>query len=146
LPNYHNYSLDGAGYTEALEFADKHSLIVLCHTWGGKPHNSTKEVANILARYKNLRFIMGHSAPGEADEAISLAAKHDNAYLDLCDIHRHGGMVEKMVNRAGADKVLFGTDMPWYDPNYCIGSVLCAKITDADKEKIFYRNAENLLK
>ncbi|MCL2751488.1 MAG: amidohydrolase family protein [Firmicutes bacterium] len=146
LPNYHNIALDGEGYAEALEFADRHGLIVLSHTWGDKPHNSIKEVVNVLKRYKNLTFIMGHSAPGDLDGAIEAARKHPNVYLDLCDIHRHAGIVEKMVKSVGAERVLFGTDLPWYDPNYCIGSVLCAWITDADREKIFYQNAQNLLK
>lgn len=146
LPNYHNAALDGDGYAEVLEFADKNKLIVLSHTWGDKPHNSMKEVINILKCYHNLTFITGHSAPGDLDGAIAAARKYENAYLDLCDIHRHAGIVEKMVKSVGAERVLFGTDMPWYDPDYCIGSVLCAKISDADREKIFYKNAERLLK
>ncbi len=146
LPNYHNFSLDGSGYEEALSFADRYSLPVLCHTWGDKPQNSVKEVANILPRYKNLFFIMGHSAPGDLDGAIQLARKYDNVYLDICDIHRHSGIIEKMVSAVGSERILFGTDMPWYDPNYAIGSVLCAKITDKEKENIFYNNAVQLLK
>ncbi|MDR1093362.1 MAG: amidohydrolase family protein [Clostridiales bacterium] len=146
LPNYHNSALDGEGYAEALDFADKRGLLVLCHTWGDKPHNSVKEAVGVLKRHKNLVFILGHSAPGDLDGAIAAARAHENAYLDLCDIHRHAGTVEKMVRGVGAERVLFGTDMPWYDPNYCIGSVLGARITDADREKIFYKNAIGILK
>jgi predicted TIM-barrel fold metal-dependent hydrolase len=146
LPDYHNTALDGEGYAEALEFADRHGLIVLCHTWGDRPRNSVKEVVNVLKRYKNLVFILGHSAPGDLDGAIAAVRAYENARLDLCDIHRHAGIVEKMVGSAGAERVLFGTDMPWYDPNYCIGSVLCAKISDAEREMIFYGNAARLLK
>ena len=49
-----------------------------------------------------------------------------------------------MVEEVGADKVLFGTDMPWYDPNYGIGSVLFSRISDEDKIKILYENAKKL--
>jgi len=87
---------------------------------------------------------MGHSAPGELDEAISVAKKHENVYLDLCDIHRHSGIVDKMVKAIGADRVLFGTDIPWYDPAYGVGSVLFSKISDEDKYKILYKNAKAL--
>ncbi|MDR0409226.1 MAG: amidohydrolase family protein [Spirochaetaceae bacterium] len=145
LPNYHNHDLDGYGYDEALAFANKHELIVLSHTWGDKPQNSCKEVEEVLLRRHDLTFIIGHSAPGDLDTAIRLVYQHDNAYLDLCDIHRHSGIVEKMVNKLGSEHILFGTDMPWYDPAYCIGSVLFAKITDRDRENIFYKNAERLL-
>ena len=49
------------------------------------------------------------------------------------------------MEQAGSKKVLFGTDFPWYDPNYCIGSVICAKISDDEKEDIFYKNARRML-
>lgn len=145
LPAYHNYSLDGAAYADALQFADEHSLVVLCHVWGNVPFNSPKEVRGVLKKYKNLQFIMGHSAPNELDEAIRLAQEFENAYLDICDIHRNGGTVAKMVDAAGSEKVLFGTDLPWYDPNYAIGSVLFAKITDRDRKNIFRENALRIL-
>ena len=75
-----------------------------------------------------------------------MAKRHENVYLDLCDIHRHSGIVDKMVNAVGADRVLFGTDIPWYDPGYGIGSVLFSRISDTDKYKILYENAKNLAK
>lgn len=146
LPNYHNNALDGAAYEGVLSFADRHRLLVLSHTWGDKPQNSCKEVAAVLKKYRNLRFIIGHSAPGDLDTAIALAKQHDNAFLDLCDIHRHSGIVAKMVNAVGSERVLFGTDMPWYDPTYCLGSVLFAHIMDTDRENILYRNAKRILK
>lgn len=146
LPAYHNYSLDGDAYVEALDFAEEHRLIVLSHTWGHTQFNSTKQVRNVLRRYKNLQFIMGHSAPNELDEAIQLAKRFDNAYLDICDIHRNGGTVAKMVDGAGSEKVLFGTDLPWYDPNFAIGSVLFSKITDTDRLNIFRNNALRMLR
>jgi predicted TIM-barrel fold metal-dependent hydrolase len=145
LPVYHNVSLSDERYLPALEMADAHNLVVLSHTWG-YTDCAPKQVEGILKQYKNLQFILGHSAPNELDAAIALVKKYDNAYLDLCDIHRHSGIVDKMVESVGSEKVLFGTDLPWYDPNYCIGSILCAKINDDQKEDIFHRNAERILK
>lgn len=144
LPVYHNTPLDSPNYLSALEFADKYNLIVLSHTWGNTAC-SPKEVETVLKRFHNLQFIMGHSSPNELDHAIELVKKYDNVYLDLCDIHRHSGIVDKMCNAVGAEKILFGTDLPWYDPNYCIGSILCAHISDDNKEKIFHKNAERML-
>jgi len=145
LPTYHRYPLSGDNYRPALEFADKHRLTVLIHTWGNNdPHNAPRHIDRIAGEYKNVRFIMGHSAPGELDKAIEVAKKHENVYLDLCDIHRHSGIVDKMVNNIGADRVLFGTDIPWYDPGYGIGSVLFSRVSDEDKYKILYKNARKI--
>ncbi len=145
LPEYHKYALDGPGYEKPLQMADEHGLLVLVHTWGGSSFNSTRQVRGILERYHNLTLLMGHSAPGELDQAIELAARYENAYLDLCDIHRHAGVIDRMIAGAGAHKVLFGTDIPWYDPNYCLGSVLFSRISDADKANIIRYNALGLL-
>ena len=144
LPVYHNASLEDYRYKYALDFAEKRNLVVLSHTWGGTAC-SPKEVGPLLKKYKNLQFVMGHSSPNELDEAIELVKKYDNVYLDLCDIHRHSGIVDKMVNAVGAEKVLYGTDFPWYDFNYGIGSVLCAHISDAQKELILRGNAQRIL-
>ncbi len=145
LPTYHRYSLSGANYRPALEFADAHSLTILIHTWGNNdPHNGPRHIEEIAGRYKNAFFIMGHSAPGELDQAIEVAKKHENVYLDLCDIHRHSGIVDKMVDSIGADRILFGTDIPWYDPAYGIGSVIFSRISDGDMYRILYQNAKKI--
>lgn len=145
LPTYHRYPIDGDNYRPALEFANQHGRLILIHTWGNNdPHNGPRHIEKAAGEYPNALFIMGHSAPGELDDAIAVAKRHENVYLDLCDIHRHSGIVDKMVNAIGADRVLFGTDIPWYDPGYGIGSVLFSRISDEDKYKILYENAKGL--
>lgn len=145
LPTYHRYPLDGENYKEALAFANKHKLAILMHTWGNNdPHNAPRHVEMLASKYKKVKVIMGHSAPGELDQAISVVKKYDNVYLDICDIHRHNGIIDKMVESVGADKVLYGTDAPWYDYAYGIGSVLFSRISDEDKYKILYANAKKI--
>ena len=145
LPTYHRYPIDGENYRPALEYAEKYGLPILIHTWGNNdPHNAPRHIEKAASEYKNITFIMGHSAPGELDGAIAVAQRHENVYLDLCDIHRHSGIVDKMVNGVGADRVVFGTDVPWYDPIYGVGSVLFSRVSDEDKYKILYKNAKRL--
>ncbi len=145
LPTYHRYPIVGENYKPALEFANKHKKVILIHTWGNNdPHNGPRHIRAAAEQYPDALFIMGHSAPGELDQAIAVAKDHPNVYLDLCDIHRHSGIVDKMVDAIGADRILFGTDIPWYDPAYGIGSVLFSRISDQDKYKILYQNAKNL--
>ncbi len=145
LPTYHRYPLDGENYRPALEFANRHKRAILIHTWGNNdPHNAPRHIEKAAAAYPDATFIMGHSAPGELDLALEVAKRHPNVYLDICDIHRHSGIVDKMVSEIGADRILFGTDIPWYDPAYGVGSVLFSHISDEDKYKILYANAKAL--
>jgi predicted TIM-barrel fold metal-dependent hydrolase len=49
------------------------------------------------------------------------------------------------VNEAGADRVLFGSDMPLMDPRPQIGKIITADISDEAKQLILGDNARRLL-
>ncbi len=144
LPDYYRTPIDDERYQKLFALADDLSLVLLVHTWGYSQYNDVDDMKKIADRYPNIQLIMGHSAPNRLDDSVALAKAKKNVYLDLCDIHRHSGIVAKMVNAVGSEKVLFGTDLPWYDPNYCLGSVLYAAITDEDRDNIFYKNSERI--
>ena len=55
-----------------------------------------------------------------------------------------GGLVENLVNRVGSERLLFGTDMPWFDEYQAVGGVLSADISENDMRNILYRNAERI--
>lgn len=145
LPDYHKYPLTGDKLTPLYEFANDHGLLLLSHTWGHSSYNPPRMINELARRYPRIKFLMGHSAPGECDQAIALAAELPNVYLELCDTHRLNGIVRKMVRAATSEKVLFGTDMPWYDPHYGLGSVLFSGIGDREIENIMHHNAVRLL-
>ncbi len=54
-------------------------------------------------------------------------------------------MVQKIIEKHGADKVLFGSDSPWHKPSEDMRIVNHLKITDEDREKILWKNAAELL-
>jgi predicted TIM-barrel fold metal-dependent hydrolase len=55
------------------------------------------------------------------------------------------GALEKLAGEAGSHRMLFGTDLPWFDPHQAIGALLSATISDEDRHNICHRNAERLL-
>jgi uncharacterized protein len=145
-PDAHKIALTDSRYAGALEFAEKRGLLVLSHTWGGSAYCGAGHVKEIAKRYGNLKLILGHSIHGQWDEAAAIAAEHDNVYLELCAVlDERAGIVEKFVSAAGSEKILFGTDFPWFDYHYYIAGVAAAKISDEDRFNIFYRNAKKLL-
>ena len=150
LPDYHRTALSDEIYRPAFEYADAHHMLVLSHTWGvsmnGESCNSAFEVEKVLQRYPNITFLMGHSCQGQVDLAIDLAVRYPNAYLDLCDTSRLNGVIEKMVRCAGAEKVVFGTDVPMQGFCFQLGCVLGARIGDDEKCLILRENAIRILK
>lgn len=53
-------------------------------------------------------------------------------------------IVEYFVEEVGSERILFGTDLPWFDPAYGIGCVVSARITDRDRYSILCGNARRI--
>jgi uncharacterized protein len=145
LPDYHAQPITSSGYQAAWEMADRKSLPVLVHTWGGSPCNGADQVRKAAEQFPGARIIMGHSIHGDWETAIEIVREFPNVYFELTAVLDERGILEKFVEGTGSTRILFGTDFPWFDFHYYIGAVLGASVTDDDRRNIFYRNAERLL-
>ena len=65
-------------------------------------------------------------------------------YLELCAAYHVNGSVTRMVNAGVQDKILYGDDLPWFNPHYGIGCVLFSRISDAARHAILHENAERV--
>ena len=144
-PSSHSYPVTGASYVPALEYANEHRLLVLSHCWGQSDTDGPKLFSKVVGKYPSATFLLGHSGYGEWEAAFAVARKSPNTYLELTAATRVSGIIARMVAEVGSEKVVFGTDLPWFDPHYGIGSVCFSRIADEDRRNILYRNAERLL-
>jgi len=145
LSDYHKVAVTDERYRPAWEYADRQGLLLLMHTWGGSPYDGAAVVRQALEKYPNARVLLGHSCHGDWDAAVQLARDFPNAYLELTAVFDNRGAIEKFANEAGSERMLFGTDLPWFDPHHAVGVLLSAKISDEDRHNICHRNAERLL-
>jgi len=142
---YHGLAWDAPAYEPAWRFADERGLIVLAHTWSGSSVDGSDQVRRAAEAYPNVRLLLGHSLHGAWDDAIAIAREFPNVHLELTAVLDDRGVMEKFVAAGLGRKLLFGTDLPWFDPHHGIGAVLSAEITDDDRHDILHRNAERLL-
>jgi len=145
LAGYHGIPIDDRRYLPAWEFADERGLLILSHTWGGSINDGPDVIRRVIGRYPNVKLLMGHSCHGAWDEAIGLVKDFPNVYLELTAVMDDRGVLEKFAEEAGSERMLFGTDLPWFDPHHAVGCLLSADITDDDRHNICHRNAEKLL-
>jgi uncharacterized protein len=146
LSDYHRVPLSDDGYRPALEYADRLGLPVLMHTWAGSPFDGAAEVRKVAERYAGCRFLLGHSIHDDWHTAAALARDFPRLYLELTAVFDDRGSLEVLCAEAGSDRLLFGTDLPWFDPQHAVGALLSAQITDEDRHNICHRNAEKLLR
>lgn len=145
LSDYHQVALSDERYRPALEFANRHRLLVLMHTWGDSPYDGAAQVRLLAERYTQATFLLGHSCHGDWDAAVALAREFPNTFLELTAIFDDRGVLEKFTAEVGSQRMLFGTDLPWFDPHQAVGALFSAHLTDEDIHNICHRNAEKLL-
>jgi len=146
LADYHATPLTDDAYKPFFEFMDANGLPALLHTWGGSGCDGVDVVQKIAGLYPNATFICGHSFHGDWRRGADLAKDYPNLMYELTAVTDNYGAVELLCDTVGSERILFGTDLPWFDTHHGIGAVLSADINDDDRRNIFYRNGEKLLK
>ena len=71
----------------------------------------------------------------------------ENIYFDLSFGY---GVISKpvaqrIVDKHGTDRLLFGSDMPWHRPEWELRLIDTLDLSGSDREKIFWKNAKHLL-
>ena len=122
-------------------------LPVLTHAFhqatGNRPTETLPwDVAQTARRYPQARIVMAHIA---GDYIMGSWAIRDerNVWTDICGTYCEAGMVETAVRELGAARVIFGSDN---GIAFNLGKVQDARISDADKARILYHNAKELLR
>ncbi len=141
----HNATCLDDGYTPAYEYANEHALPILSHSWNGEGGREAV-IETLSERYPDIQFVNAHSSSGWdcIDSACDLAERFDRVWLDLTGSRLVYGGLERMVERAGADRILWGTDNPFIDPRPGLGRMLCADVSDDDRRKMLGLNAKAL--
>jgi len=125
------------------EQAAEYNIPILIHAFykaTGQYEGETlgQNVAELAKRYPQLKLIMAHLG-GNCYHGIPSIARLENVWVDFSGSIVRAEALRYTIRRVGADRVLFGTDMPGIALG-CIGQVM--ELPDKDvREKLFYRNA-----
>jgi len=146
-PGLHDFSVLDPACEPIWRFAQERGLLVLAHTWGGDARCRPAAFGKLAESYPGVRFLLGHSGGVHAgrEEAIQVAQAHPNIYLELCSSWLSRAEVEWMAAEVGAERMLFGTDMPFIDPRYTLGRVALANLSEEELRLILGENMARLL-
>ena len=131
----HKYDICSYG-DKIFSFANKMKAVVLMHP------DKISEMPEFADKYPNMTLIIAHLGSMAHIDAIK-AAKHGNIYTDTSGgLSSLNNIIEYAVESIGSEKILFGTDT--YSPAFQYSRLALARISQADKENIFYKNAMRL--
>lgn len=134
--------------------AREFDLIVLQHTWttlsgvrGRIPrrHQSDPiDTAAFARRYPDVKVLMAHLT-GFGFRGVLEVKNLPNVLIDTSAGYPEEGLIEYAVEHLGADRVVYGSDLPIRESSVTIGRILGARISAAARRKILYTNAARLL-
>ena len=140
IHSYQGIAYDADEYRPAYEIADEGGWPILAHSGGPE-----LDVIDKLAEtYPGAKWLVAHSGASGAEKYCDVSRRRDNVFLETCSSPSTYDNIESLVRGAGAEKVLYGSDMVFLNATQQIGKILFARIPDADKELILGRNARQV--
>lgn len=111
-------------------------------------YSNPLRLKRVMELFPKLEVIAPHFGGWSVfDEAVQLLGAK-NCWVDLCSSRQMMSEEQFLhyIDAYGTDRVLFGSDFPIWDPKEEAEYLMRLPLSDADKEKIAYKNAEKILK
>lgn len=134
---------DGPATDEVARVAALHRMPVLYD-----PYGDTDRVAHLAARHPDVAWIIPHLSSFVDDwraqrRLIDLLTRFPNVFTDTSGV-RYFDVLEEAVHRAGAHKVLFGSDGPYLHPAPELAKVMALGLTPTELALVLAGNVRRL--
>lgn len=98
--------------------------------------------------FPDLVIVGGHIGYPWTDEAIAVATKHRNVYIDTSayTVRRYPPQLVQYMNTNGSEKVLFGTNYPMITPAQALQGLDALEMSPETQESFLYKNAQRVFK
>ena len=152
-PDYQGTFIDDDGYVRIVQEAARLDLVVVTHSgvdgaYRDMPVRCTpKRAAELLKKAPHSKLVFAHCGANEMfDEVLDTLCGAD-VYFDTAYVLRFVGKDTfcKIVERHGADRILFASDSPWSDIRTDVEIINSFELDENTKKKIFCENARALL-
>lgn len=149
-PVMHRYPADIKATFRLLERVAPLGFPVLSHG-ETESYAAPARLRRLAEAFPSLAVITAHfgaGGGGQTHEALDAIqdCKTGNLYTDMGTARAiRTGIIAQVVRAIGAERVLFGTDSPLYEPMAFPALLAAADITDAERELIAHGNAERLI-
>lgn len=144
-PDIQKFKLDDYRCLKIYELCEKNHLPMLIHTGDGRyDYSNPNRLIPILEIYTDLSVVGAHFGGWSIwEEASKKLCDIENFYVD-CSSSFYAlsdETVKRIISRYGAERVLFGTDYPMWDPKEELERLDSLGLSESDKENILWKNA-----
>ena len=124
-------------------------LPVLLHMGDSRyDYSHPARLRRVLEQFPKLEAVAAHFGGYSMYDIACQELKNTNCVMDVSSslMFMEEGVAERYINLYGAERLAFGTDYPLWDPVKEMERFMQLKLTNDQREQIFYKTAERLLK
>jgi hypothetical protein len=136
---------------EIYEECERLGLVIIFHAGrsGIEPEFMRKyallrRFAEPVRAFPRVQFALGHAGARDVEDAVALAKKHDNVWLEITG--QGVTQLDAIIKDVGTERLLFGSDWPFYPLAATLAKVLL--VTENNKPAraaIIRHNADRIL-
>ena len=149
-PDFQQFYVDDEKMKDIYKKISSLGLVLLFHSGvddGFKPpyHCTPERLLNAL-KWLETPVIAAHWGGNKMYDKVLEKLCGTDIYFDTALGYNYVSKekAEKIIEKHGADKILFGSDSPWHSPKMEKDFINSLNISDKSKAKIFEENAEKL--
>jgi len=113
-----------------------------------------RHFAEVLQAFPGLTIVMAHLGLGWIEEALELAATYPDLVFDCSAIISHAApgaeitpaRLTAIIRQAGVERVMFGSDFPWFDPAEALEKALELDLGQEEKQLLLAENAVRIFR
>ena len=147
-PDFQQFEADSAKAMNIYGLCEEAEIPVLVHTGDSRfDFSNPDRIANVLRAFPKLKFIGAHFGGWSVwDDAARVLSGFDNIMVDTSSTFYALGLDKgrELIRRWGADRVMFGSDYPMWNPQMDIDCLLEMDLTEEEYERIFWDNAADV--
>lgn len=126
-------------------FLEEHDIPLLYHTWYKTVQkfayeSDPSDIAILAGKFPSLRILMAHLT-GCRFRGVQDIKMFPNVMVDTSGSQPEDGYLEYALNELGADRILFGSDIPGRDFAVQLARIDSINTSKENREKMLYKNA-----
>lgn len=120
----------------------------------GKGYAEPQAFEAMLAAFPKLRVVLAHMGGATWKQSAGVASRHPNAFFDCSEIIEWTGSpngptdeeLASLIREIGVDRVMMGSDFPWYDLDHTVERVMALPgLSAGERQAILGENAIRIL-
>lgn len=147
-PDTQHFNIDDPKMMKIYEIIEGR-LPILIHCGDYRyDYSHPRRLAKVLAAFPNLVAIGAHFGAWSMPDLAVEYLENTNCYVDVSSSMMYTGKrrAKELIRLYGADRVLFGSDFPMWNPSEELDFFLSLGLSDDENKAILWNNAMKILK